>query len=208
MSVENCHLVKIYLIIDDTLYHRGVDSILRHFLTLEEVEAVLNDCHNGACGGHLSGLATTQKKLCVEYFFPLIFKCCFEVVKKCHPCQVYTQNMCAHLAPLFPVVIVGPFTKWGIDYTTCNLPSAKGHKYMIVAVDYFKKWVEAMPTFANDGETLVLFLFNHVISHFSIPKEIVTNHGSHFQNNMMDDLVLKLGFQQEHSSPYYPQANA
>ena len=88
--------------------------------------------------------------------------------------------MHAHLALLFLVVTVSPFTKWGIDYTTCNPPSAKGHKYIIVAVDYFKKWVEAMPTFGNDGETSTLFLFNYVIARFGIPKKIVTDHGSHF----------------------------
>ena len=52
-----------------------------------------------------------------------------------------------------------------------------------------------------------LFLFNQVIAHFGIPREIVIDHGSHFQNSMMADLALKLGFRQEHSSPYYPQAN-
>ena len=115
--------------------------------------------------------------------------------------------MCTHPALLFPVINVGPFIKWGIDYTTCNLPSAKGHKYIIVAVEYFTKWVEAMPTFRNDSETTTLFLFNQVIYHFGIPKYIVTDQGSHFQNNMRAELALKLGFRQEHSSPYYPQAN-
>ena len=98
----------------------------------------------------------------------------------CHPCQVYTWNMRAHPAPLFSVITVGLFTKWDIDYTTCNLPSAKGHKCIIVAVDYFTKWVEAMPTFGNDGETATLFLFNQVIAHFGILREIFTDHGSHF----------------------------
>eukprot|EP00253_Pinus_taeda_P021675 PITA_21675 len=115
--------------------------------------------------------------------------------------------MHAHTTPLFPVIIIGPFTKWGIDFTTCNLPSTKGHKYIIVAVDYFTKWVEAMPTVVSDGETKTLFLFNQVISHFGIPKGIVTDHGSHFQNKMMAKLALNLGFWQENSSPYYLQAN-
>jgi hypothetical protein len=51
--------------VDDTLYHRGVDLILHHFLIHEEDERVLNDFHVGACGGHLSGLATTQKYICM-----------------------------------------------------------------------------------------------------------------------------------------------
>jgi len=84
------HLTKICVIIGDTLYHCRVDSILRCYLTLEEVESVLNDFHSGACGGHLSRLSTTQKILCVGYCWPLIFKDCVEVVKKFHPCQVYT----------------------------------------------------------------------------------------------------------------------
>jgi transposase InsO family protein len=40
-----------------------------------------------------------------------------------------------------------------------------------------------------------------------IPKEIVTDHGSHFQNEMMTELASKLGFKHDHSSPYYPQEN-
>jgi hypothetical protein len=52
---------KKYTIVEDTLYHQGIDSILRRFLNHEEAESVLNDFHKGACGGHLSGLATAQK---------------------------------------------------------------------------------------------------------------------------------------------------
>jgi hypothetical protein len=57
------HQAKNYLILDDTLYQRGVDCILRRCLTHEEAIIVLNDFHTGACGGHLSGLATAQNIL-------------------------------------------------------------------------------------------------------------------------------------------------
>ena len=77
---------KNYLIIGDTLYHKGVDSILRRCLTHEEAKIVLNDAHSGACGGHLSGLATTHNILHVSYFWPMIFKDCVEAMKRCHPC--------------------------------------------------------------------------------------------------------------------------
>ena len=49
------------------------------------------------------------------------------------------------------VVSVGPFSKWGIDFMTCNPRSSEGHGYIIVVVDYFTKWAEAMPTFNNIG---------------------------------------------------------
>jgi hypothetical protein len=57
------------------------------------------------------------------------------------------------------------------------------------------------------GETMTLFIFNQIVARFNIPKEIVTDHGSHFQNKMMTELTSNLGLRQEHSSPYYPQAN-
>ena len=57
------HQANNYLILDDTLYRQGVDCILHRCLTHEEEEIILNNCHTGACGGHLSRLATTQKIL-------------------------------------------------------------------------------------------------------------------------------------------------
>ena len=115
--------------------------------------------------------------------------------------------MWSHLAPLFPVISMGPFNKWGIDYMTYNLVSYGGHKYIIVAVNYFTKWAEAMPTYKDSKETAAFFVFNQIIAHFSSPKEIVTDHGSHFQNNMMTELTTMLGFKQEHSSSFYLQEN-
>jgi hypothetical protein len=115
--------------------------------------------------------------------------------------------MRAHPTPMFPVITVGPFTKWGIDYTTCNPPSSRGNHYIIVAVNNFTKWVEAMLTFKYDGETATLFLFSQIIAWFGVPRNIVTDHGIHFQNQMMSELTSNLGLRQEYSSPYYPQAN-
>ena len=68
---------------------------------------------------------------------------------------------------------------------TCNPASAGGHKHIIVAIDYFTKWAKAMPTFKVDGETTTFFVFNQIIARFGIPKFIVIDHGSHFQNDMM-----------------------
>jgi hypothetical protein len=175
-----CHQANNCLILDDTLYRRGVDCILRQCLTHEEAVIVLIDFHTRACGGHLFGLETTQNILRAGYFWPTLIKYCIELVNKCHPCQIFSWKMRAHLAPMFPVITVGPFTKWGIDYTSCNAPSTKGHLYIIVVVDYFTKWVEAMPMFKDDGETVALFLFKQIIARFDVPKEIVTDHGSHF----------------------------
>jgi len=134
------------MIIDDTLYRCGINTILWRFLTLKEVEKVLNECHSGACGGNLSGYATMQKILRVCYFRPIIFHDCILAIQKSHACQIYDQNFFASLAPLQCVIVVGPFTKWGIDFMTCNHHSFEGHGSIIVVVNCFTKWAESMPT--------------------------------------------------------------
>jgi len=194
------------MIVGDTLYRHGVDTVLRRCLT-HEAKMVLNDCHSSACEGHQSGYATAQKFLQAGYFWPTMFKDCITAVRSFHACQIFDSKTRRPPAPLQPIVVVGPFAKWGIDFMTCNPTSTGGHGYIIVAVDYFTKWDEVMPTLDNTGETAALFFFNHVVARFGIPQAIVTDHGSHFRNHMMAKLATKLGLSHNSSTPYYPQAN-
>ena len=150
---------------------------------------MLNDYHGGVFGGHLSGISIAQNILRVGYLWLSIFKDCVDAVKRCHPCQVFARNMCSKPALLHPIITAGPFTKWGLDFMDFSPASAGGHHHIIVVVDYFMKWAEAMATIKVDGETPVHFVFNQIITWFGIPRELVTDHGSHFQNHMMEDLA-------------------
>lgn len=73
-----------------------------------------------------------------------------------------------HLASLHPIIAVGTFSKWGINFMTCHPALTSGHKYIIVVVNCFNKWVEAMPTFSNSDKTNALFMFNHIIERFGV----------------------------------------
>eukprot|EP00253_Pinus_taeda_P006973 PITA_06973 len=155
----------------------------------------------------MSGYATTQKILRAGYFWLSLFKYCIIVVRKCHNCQVFDRKMRTPPAPLHPIIAVSPFTKWGIDFITCNPHSAEGHAYIILAVDYFTKWAEVMPTFEADDKPAAIFIFNHIIARFGVPQAIITDHGRHFRNVMMTELTGQLGLRNDSSTPYYPQAN-
>ena len=126
-------------------------------------------------------MAIAHKILHAGYFWPSIFKDCHEEVKKFLPYQQFYPKKCTHPTPLNLSIVVGPFAKWGIDFMHCKPTSVVGHGYIIVVVDYFTKWAEAMPTYAEDGKTAALFLFNHVIARFGVSQAIdVTDHRSHF----------------------------
>jgi transposase InsO family protein len=90
---------------------------------------------------------------------------------------------------------------------TFNSPSSNGRKYIVMTVDYFTKWVEAMPTLNNIVDTAARFFFNHVISHFRVPLQLVSDHVKHFKNEIFVELFSRLGFSHAFASPYYPQSN-
>lgn len=125
-----------------------------------------------------------------------MFKDCITIVHKCHNCEIYDRKIRAPLAPLHPITIVGPFAKWGIDFITCNPHSVRGAwiHYPCIRLLY-------------DEEIAIIFIFNHVISLFSVPQAIVTNHGSNFCNFMMVKLSSQLVLHHDSYTLYYPQVN-
>ena len=59
------------------------------------------------------------------------------------------KKMGTHIAPMHPFVAKGPFVKWGVDFMTWYPASISRNRYIIVAIEYLTKWVEAMPSFSN-----------------------------------------------------------
>ncbi|GAA0161982.1 hypothetical protein LIER_18175 [Lithospermum erythrorhizon] len=98
-----------------------------------------------------------------------------EYVKKCDVCQ-RLKNMPQQAAcTLTPVVSHIPFDMWGIDLVG-KLPNGKGGaEFAIVVVDYFSKWVEAVPLKMTKGENVIHFLWKNILTHFGIPKILVSD---------------------------------
>ena len=76
----------------------------------------------------------------------------------------------------------------------CNLTLVEEKHDIILVVEYFTELVEAMSTIKSNGETTTHFILNHIMSYFGVFKGLITDHGRHFQNKMMYDLPLKLGY--------------
>ena len=83
----------------------------------------------------------------------------------------------------FIMMIVYIFDVWGIDFTG-PFPKSFGNEYILVAMDYVSKWVEAMPYRSNDSKVVVKFLKEHILSHFSIPRAIISDRKTHFCNRI------------------------
>ena len=69
---------------------------------------------------------------------------CIDYVRKCHKCQIYGDRINAPTTPLFNMISPWPFDMWGLDVIgSINPKASNGHRFILVAIDYFTKWVEA-----------------------------------------------------------------
>nr|GFA98838.1 reverse transcriptase domain-containing protein [Tanacetum cinerariifolium] len=97
------------------------------------------------------------------------------------------------------------FDVWGIDFMG-PFPSSKGNKYILVAVDYLSKWVEAKALPTNDARVVVKFL-KSLFSRFGTPKAIISDRGTHFCNDQFSRVMEKYGVTDRLSTTYHPQTS-
>ena len=73
-----------------------------------------------------------------------------------------------------PTLVVEIFDVRGIDFIG-PFPNSFGYLYILLAVDYVSKWVEAIPTKKNDHHVVIKFMRDHIFSRFGTPKKIISD---------------------------------
>ncbi|GJT88724.1 reverse transcriptase domain-containing protein [Tanacetum coccineum] len=97
------------------------------------------------------------------------------------------------------------FDVWGIDFMG-PFPSSRGNKYILVAVDYLSKWVEAKALPTNDARVVCKFL-KSLFARFGAPRAIISDRGTHFCNDQFAKVMLKYGVTHRLSTAYHPQTS-
>nr|GFB63258.1 reverse transcriptase domain-containing protein [Tanacetum cinerariifolium] len=97
------------------------------------------------------------------------------------------------------------FDIWGIDFMG-PFPSSRGNKYILVAVDYLSKWVEARALPTNDSRVVCKFLKN-LFARFGAPRAIISDRGMHFCNDQFTKVMQKYGVTHRLATSYHPQTS-
>ncbi|GJS15768.1 reverse transcriptase domain-containing protein [Tanacetum coccineum] len=142
---------------DPYLFRTCADQINRRCVFGQEALEILKACHEGPTGGHHSANITAQKVFDAGFFWPTIYKDAYELIKSYDACQ--RQGKISHRdeMPQNAIQVCEIFDVWGIDFMG-PFPSFRGNKYILVAVDYLSKWVEAKALPTNDARVVVKFL--------------------------------------------------
>ena len=105
-----------------------------------------------------------------------------------------------------PILFCEIFYVWGIDFMRPFLVSF-GYVYILLAIDYVSKWVEAKATRIDDSKVVTNFIKSKIFSRFGIPRALISDQGTHFCNRIVETLLRKYNVTHKVSTAYHPQTS-
>ncbi|KAM1672234.1 hypothetical protein ACFXTN_037149 [Malus domestica] len=169
--------------------------LIRWMLLLQEFDIEIRDKKGSenVVADHLSRLVHEEEVVPIPETFPDEQLMSIEVRPKDQMPQ----------SPIFNVEI---FDVWGIDFMG-PFPSSHGFVYILLAVDYVSKWVEARATRTNDSKVVADFVKTNIFARFGMPRVLISDGGSHFCNRTIEALLKKYGVTHKVATPYHPQTS-
>nr|KYP38879.1 Pro-Pol polyprotein [Cajanus cajan] len=197
-----------YVLLNNELYKRGFDGVLFKCLGNHETYIAMAEVHEGICGAHQAGEKMKWTLSRKGLYWPTMIKDCIEFAKSCEECQRHGPIQRVPASELHSIIKPWPFRGWEIDIIgQIHPPSSKNHKYILVAIDYFTKWVEAIPLKEVEQKDIIDFVEDHIITRFGIPQTITTNQGTIFTGRKVARYAESRGIKLITSTPYYAQTN-
>nr|GEU84618.1 reverse transcriptase domain-containing protein [Tanacetum cinerariifolium] len=153
------------------------------------------------------GLAIIQFSRTTDagFFWPTIYKDAHDLVKSCDSFQRQGKISQRDEMPKNVIQVCKIFDVWGIDFMG-PFSSSRGNRYILVAVDYLSKWVEAKALPTNDARVLVKFL-KYLFARFGTPRAIISDRGTHFCNDKFAKVMSKYGVTHRLSTADHPQTS-
>ncbi|GJY58588.1 reverse transcriptase domain-containing protein, partial [Tanacetum coccineum] len=181
------------------------DGMIRRCVSGPETRTILDQCHHGPTGGHYGPNITAKKVLNSGFYWPTIIKEAHTLVRLCEACQKTGNISKRDEMPLNNIQVCEIFDIWGIEFMG-PFPKSYKFEYILVAIDYVYKWVEAQALPTNDARVVITFL-KKLFCHFGMPKALISDRGTHFCNKIMEKTMKRYGVNHRFSTSYHPQTS-
>ncbi|GJV38150.1 reverse transcriptase domain-containing protein [Tanacetum coccineum] len=196
-----------YAVINGTLYKKYFLGPWLRCVEPLQANYVLREIHEGSCSMHSGPRSVVAKAIRTGCYWPTMHTDARKLIRECNDCQVHRPILRNPQQNLTPIMSPWPFYKWGIDIAG-PFPEGPGKvKFLIVAIDYFTKWIEAKPVATIMGNQVKKFVWDNIICRFGLPGEIVSDNRKQFRDNLFKDWCEKLCICQCFASVKHPQTN-
>nr|XP_025682208.1 uncharacterized protein LOC112783462 [Arachis hypogaea] len=196
-----------FTLLNNKLYRRGYSRPLLKCLDRSEADLALAEVHEGICGMHSGARSLAQKILRAGFYWPTIWKDSQQKVRTCDHCQKHAPIINIPAEDLHHSTVSWPFNQWGMDILGPFPTAPRQVKYLIVAIDYFSKWIEAQPLAKITSAQMISFVWKNIICRFGIPRHILTDNGRQFTDHNFKTFLQNLKIKQHFSSVEHPQSN-
>jgi hypothetical protein len=194
--------------LDNTLYHQNIDGLLLKCLGSDQSKIAMGNVHEGICGTHQSAHKIKWLLRRARFYWPTMLNYYFRYYRGCESCQKFKDVQLAPAAMLHPIIKSCQFHCWALDFVgQIHHASSKGHRFVLVATDYFTKWTEVVPQKNMTHSEVIQFILEHIIHRFSIQQTLTTDQGLSFMSHQVCDFAESLKIKLLCSSTYYAQAN-
>ena len=194
---------KYYIWDEPYLWKIGSDQVIRRCVPEDEIHSILAYCYDFTCGGHFGPKWTAKKILDSGFYWETLFKDAYEFCKGCAKCQKIGNFSQRNEMPQIPLLFCEIFYVWGMNFMG-PFTSSCGFLYILLAIDYVSKWVEAKATRTNDSKVVVGFLRSNIFSRFGIFRAVISDQGTHFCNRTVEALMQKYGVHHRVGTVYHP----
>ncbi|XP_069147092.1 uncharacterized protein [Solanum lycopersicum] len=169
----------------EILYRRTPNLGMLRCVEAGEARRLVEEIHASTCGPHMNGFTLAKKILRSGYFWLSMETDCIRYVQKCRR-QTHADMIRVPPIELHVTSSPWPFTAWGMDVIGPIEPTASnGHRFILVAIDYFTKWVEATSHKLVTKKVVDDFVKNNIICRFVIPESIITDNGTNLNSDLM-----------------------
>ncbi|WCJ39594.1 hypothetical protein M5689_020572 [Euphorbia peplus] len=126
------------------LYRRSASGVLLKCLSEDEARKTMEEIHREICEPHMNVDSMAKKITRQGFWWPTMRDDCYKYTKRCLQCQFHADHVHVPPTELHNLATPWSFAAWGIDMIgEIRPPASNGHRFIVVAIDYFSKWVEA-----------------------------------------------------------------
>ncbi|KAK4469996.1 hypothetical protein MN116_000019 [Schistosoma mekongi] len=156
--------------------------------------------------GH-AGTRKTEAAIRTRFWWPLIHRDVEEFCKSCDTCARVKSPSKHSRAKLIPMVTTAPYQRAGVDVMGPFPTSQHGNRYILVMVDYFTKWFEAVPIPQQDAATIAKVFINTWIARYGAPTALHSDQGPAFESYLIANVCSFFGIRKTRTTAYHPQGN-